>query len=80
MLNPTTIREVAKLEMTLWAVCLYCGHARLKDPNALSGRGDALDAVALHMNCHRCNRGLIKLVPTPRTMVTFDRHMGGFGN
>lgn len=73
---PTSLHETAAAEMTLWALCLYCGrNLGLQNPHELHPRvrdgNDALEAVASTFDC--CRPGGVRLVPTPRTMVSFDR-------
>ena len=64
-------------DMTIWAFCVYCSHASLIDPLHLSakakGRDDALTTLAEVFRCGRCKRKGVKLIPTPRTMISFDK-------
>ena len=75
--QPTKLRDVIAAGMTIWAFCLYCAHASLFDPAHLRLRlkdgDDELSAVAQRLRCSQCRRKGVKLIPTPRTMVSFDR-------
>ena len=75
--DPATLPETVTAEMTLWAFCRCCGHASLFDPQFLRGKvkdGDErLSAMAAQFKCSRCNRADVRLIPTPRTMVSFEK-------
>jgi transposase-like protein len=77
MRGPDTIDATCKADMTLWAFCLYCAHAALFDPHHLrskvKGGDDRLETVAARFKCNLCKRRSVLLVPTPRTMISFDK-------
>lgn len=69
-------REVIAADMTIWVFCLYCSHASLMDPMHLAvkarDKDDALATLAELFRCGRCKRKGVRLIPTPRTMISFD--------
>ena len=71
------LAEVSAADMMLWAFCLYCSHAQLVDPRFLFAKvkdgDDSLVTLAQLFKCGNCKRKGVKLIPTPRTMVSFDR-------
>jgi hypothetical protein len=75
--EPTKLREVIAAEMTIWAFCVYCAHASLIDPRSLRGKlkagFDRLETIAERFRRTRCKRKGVKLIPTPRTMISFDK-------
>lgn len=84
MNEPQTLGDAQNAEMTIWVFCLYCGGAHLMAPHALRSKvidgDDRLVAVAEAMEaCFRCKRHGTKLIPTPRTTITFDKIMGLYG-
>lgn len=77
MADPATLDETCKAEMTLWAFCRACGHASLFDPQYLRPKAksgdDRLESIAAQFKCSMCKRGDVRLIPTPRTMVSFEK-------
>jgi hypothetical protein len=76
--EPTKLREVIAADLTIWAFCVYCSHASLFDPLHLRVKikgsdEDALGVIAERFRCTSCKRKGVKLIPTPRTMVSFDK-------
>ena len=75
--EPDTLRAVLDAEMTLWVFCLSCSHAGLVDPRFLLEKvkdgNDSLATLANSFRCTHCSRNDIRLIPTNRTMVSFDK-------
>lgn len=69
---------VIAADMTIWVFCVYCSHASLFDPAYLRVKikgsdEDALAVIAERFRCGNCKSKGVKLIPTPRTMVLFDK-------
>jgi hypothetical protein len=63
--------------MASWVLCTWCGRTALMEPRALQasveGKPDALDELERRLRCNGCKRLGCKIIPTDRTMVSFDR-------
>lgn len=75
-----SIQECAKDGFALWIFCVWCGHASITDAAGLMGkvkqREGMLEELEERLRCAMCRRSGIKLIPTDRTTVSYDR-MGG---
>jgi len=77
--EPTKLREVIAADMTIWVFCIYYSHASLFDPGHLrvkikgSNDDNGLAVIAERFRCTSCKRKGVKLIPTPRTMVSFQK-------
>jgi hypothetical protein len=76
--EPKTVRGVLDAGMKLCGrfagsvpmpVCSILNSSR---PKKLAGE-DALDQVARRFKCGMCGRKGVKLIPTPRTMTSFEK-------
>lgn len=77
MEDPVTLADVKRLDLTLWAFCLMCGRSHLLDPHQMpkgaNVAADRLDEIAKKFKCHNCGSQFSRLIPTPRTMVSFTK-------
>jgi hypothetical protein len=75
------IADVGKDENTIWAFCVWCSHSQLFDMTWLiaqaKDRTAPLSEIETRLKCMKCERHGVRLIPTPRTMVNFDRLRGG---
>jgi hypothetical protein len=75
--EPELLRDVIAADMTIWVFCLFCSHAQLVHPRFLHGKtkgeDDSLTMLAHLFRCGNCKRKGVKLIPTPRTMISFDK-------
>ena len=65
---------------SIWAFCVWCGHSQLFDAAWLTtqakNRTAPLVEIEARLKCGRCERHGVRLIPTPRTMVSFDKTVG----
>lgn len=75
-----SLRDASQRDLAIWVFCVWCGHAHITEPHYLAGLvkepPNMLDELERRLTCHTCNRKGVKLIPTDRTTVSFER-MGG---
>lgn len=75
-----SIQECARDGFALWVFCVWCGHAQVTDAAELMGRlkrdDGMLEELEERLRCQACRRQGVKLIPTDRTTVSFDRMAG----
>jgi len=76
----TTLQEAARERFSIWVFCPWCGHSHLADAQWLTNQvkdpPNMLDELEKRLRCGSCRRWGAKLIPTDRTMVSFDRFPG----
>ncbi len=72
-----SIQECARDGFTLWVFCVWCGRSHITDASDLMRklkRDDGmLEELEERLRCQSCGRQGVKLIPTDRTTVSFDR-------
>lgn len=71
---------VATAGASIWAFCVWCGHAQLFDGMWLTAQAKNKTAplveIETRLKCSKCQRHGVRLIPTPRTMMSFDKELG----
>jgi hypothetical protein len=71
---------VATAGASIWAFCVWCGHAQLFDGMWLTAQAKSQTAplveIEARLKCMKCERHGVRLILTPRTMVGFDKMSG----
>lgn len=72
-----SIREADRGGFPIWIFCPWCSHSRLTEPRWLTAQvkdaPDQLEALEERLRCGQCKRMGVRLIPTDRTMVDFER-------
>jgi len=75
-----TISECDAARFVVWVFCVWCGNARMMEPRFLVAQikdpPNLLEQLEKRLCCEKCRRHGVRLIPTDRTSVSFDR-MGG---
>jgi hypothetical protein len=71
------IREAHRDGFTVWVFCVWCGHATITEPSFLMAQvknaPDLIDALEKRLTCSSCHRAGVRIIPTDRQIVSFDR-------
>jgi hypothetical protein len=71
------LQAAASSGLTIWVFCVWCGHAMLTEPFFLAAMvkdlPSILEELERRLRCQKCRRHGVKLIPTDRTLVSFDR-------
>jgi len=72
-----SLTDASAAGSSIWIFCVWCGRVQLVEPRwLLSHVKDApnqLDELERRLCCSSCKRRGVRLIPTPRTMVSFER-------
>jgi hypothetical protein len=72
-----TIIECDRAGFAIWLFCPWCGHSRLAETRWLVAQvkdpPNMLDELEKRLTCDKCRRRGVRLIPTDRTMASFDR-------
>ena len=72
-----SLRDAFRDGFCIWVLCTWCGHTRLTEPGFLAALvkdpPNALDELEQRLTCEGCKRLGVRLIPSDRTMVSWDR-------
>lgn len=73
----TTITDLDHYDLKTWVFCVWCGYAHLTEPRWLVAQvkdpPNLLDELERRLRCSKCGNFGVRIIPTDRTMVSFDR-------
>jgi hypothetical protein len=58
-------------------ICVWCGRSTITEPSFLMAQvknaPDLIDALEKQLTCSSCQRAGVRIIPTDRQIVSFDR-------
>lgn len=73
----STITECDRNGFMLWVFCVWCGNTRSMEACILVAQvkepPNMIDELERRLRCEKCHRLGVRLLPTDRTSVSFDR-------